>query len=48
MELCSKKHEQVCYEYGACPLCELEDKNELLREKVEELTEELEELRGDS
>jgi hypothetical protein len=38
MDLCSEKHDEVCYEGVRCPAC---DKIDDLEEQVEDLTKEL-------
>ena len=49
MELCSDYHEEIVYEGRRCPLCvanktieELEDKNRLLQEQLDDLESEKE------
>ena len=46
MELCSggRKHEQICYEGGDCPVCELLAEIEDLKKEIEEKDEEIEKL----
>lgn len=54
MNICSDKHDEVVYEGGLCPMCDLiEDHEGLMRDKeeleqqVETLTDELEEAKSE-
>lgn len=40
MNLCSDKHDEVCYEGGLCPVCDMRDE---MQEEIERLQEELNE-----
>ena len=50
MNLCSNKHEEVCYESRKCPVCELaadkDDKIAELEDKIAELAAEVEQLQN--
>lgn len=50
MRLCDDDHEEVCYEGKNCPVCtaksEAADAEQVLNDKIEELTAELEEARA--
>lgn len=40
MNLCSHKHDEVCYEGTFCPCCiEMEDRDDKIRELEEKITE---------
>lgn len=41
MNLCSRNHEEICFEGRDCPLCEAESRIEELEDALEELREKL-------
>lgn len=42
MNLCSKNHDEICFEGKACPMCEKENEFEADKNKLEERISELE------
>lgn len=44
MNLCSDKHEEVCYEGSACPICEVADELKIANTRIEELLQEVKTL----
>jgi transcription initiation factor IIE alpha subunit len=44
MNLCSHRHEEICYESRNCPLCEAQEEIEKLEEAVSDLESEISEL----
>lgn len=47
MNLCSDKHEQICYEGHGCPMCALMDELKTEREEVVRLENEVSRLEAD-
>ena len=52
MNLCSHKHDEVCYENNSCPVCELisemDNRIKSLEGEVKDLEEKVEELESES
>jgi len=44
MELCSVRHDGICYESGRCPVCDLKDEIADLEQQVKDLEQQVEEL----
>ncbi len=43
MEMCDDGHDEIVYEYGKCPICEIENETEELEGRIENLEEEVDE-----
>lgn len=50
MNLCSSRHDEICYESRNCPMCEMmenhKDEIEVLEDKISELNNEISDLAG--
>jgi hypothetical protein len=44
MNLCDKKHEQICFDGYDCPMCEKNNETDRLEREIEELRDKVEDL----
>lgn len=46
MNLCDDQHEEICFEQRVCPLCEKIKEIENLEKKIDELKQEISEIKN--
>lgn len=44
LNICSEKHEEICYEGRKCPVCNLVEKIDLLEDEITDLMRQIESL----